>query len=58
MDLSALVDSTPLNHVNSLTIIGSIGKFAAFEDILGIKERNAYSHPRIGSMGDLEAVTE
>jgi hypothetical protein len=41
MDLSAVIDVTPLNHVNSITIIRSIEKFAAFEDILGIKEINA-----------------
>jgi hypothetical protein len=54
MDLSAVVDPTPLNHVKSRKIIGSIEKFAAFGDILGIKEINAYSHPRIISMGDRE----
>jgi hypothetical protein len=36
MDLSAVVDVAPLNHVNSLSIIGSIGKLAGFVDILEI----------------------
>jgi hypothetical protein len=55
MDFSAVVDSTPLNHVKSVKIIGSIEKFAAFGDILGIKAINAYSDSRIISMGDRES---
>jgi hypothetical protein len=42
MDWSAVMDATPLNHVNSRKILDSIEKFAAFGDVLGIKERNAY----------------
>jgi hypothetical protein len=54
VDCRAGVDATPLNHVNSLRIIGSIENLAAFGDILGIKAINAYEHPRIISMGDRE----
>jgi hypothetical protein len=42
MDLSAVVDATPLNHVNSRKIRGCMEKFVAFGDILGIEEMNAY----------------
>jgi hypothetical protein len=49
------VDATPLDHVNSLKMIGSIEKFAGFADILGIQEINAYKHPTIILMGDCES---
>jgi hypothetical protein len=42
MDSTAGVDPTPLNHVTSRKILGSIKTFAAFGDIREIIERNAY----------------
>jgi hypothetical protein len=53
MDLSAVVDASPPNHVIGLKIRGSLEKFAAF--VLGIKAINADDHPRIISMGDRES---
>jgi hypothetical protein len=43
MDLRAVVDATALNHINSLKIIGTIEKLAAFADSMGRNRKTQIS---------------